>query len=579
VLLVVFGYVRGREAIGYALWMYWPGQVLIFGTVIYGVIDRSTSKGTRTGLVVVFAAVQSFLRWAYSPDAFTFSDELQHLRALNNVLETNHLFSYNYSLPVSSRYPGLENVTAELVRVASIGPFPAGTLVACAAHVLSAVCILLLFREITRSDRVACIAAIIYLLNPHSSYFNTSFLYESLALPFAILSLFFAVRFATRSRDRWTNFCGLLACMAMVIMTHHVTALAATALMWLIMGVTIFSRRARSMSRQFAICAVAVTSVVCVWVLTVAPVTIEYLGDPIHQLVSSAVAFFTFTSKVSLGGPPIPTFDRIVAPAGVLLTLFLLAANLVMMRRRPALEVCWMWLAVLIYAATGAVRVLVSNGPELSGRMLTFASLFSALGVAAALTRMTSILVRRHQRQGVLPRATGAVTVSLLLFVASIATSLPAWFQRVPNGFWIEAQAGSGFDNVGISRAEWASKNLYTGARFTGDITATVLLSTLAPLDPVKDPGAIYYSDRLTPADIAHIKSSGIIYVDVDMRLSRYTPLGGKFFPADIYDGQRIIDPDFIAKFDTIPGISRIYDSGYARFYDMRGGRDAPYAR
>ena len=114
VLLVVFGYVRGREGLGYALWLYWPGQVLIFGTVIYGVISRTTSKGARLGLVVVYATVQSFLRWAYSPHVFTFSDELQHLRTLDNVLATNHLFSHNYSLPVSSRYPGLENVTAEL---------------------------------------------------------------------------------------------------------------------------------------------------------------------------------------------------------------------------------------------------------------------------------------------------------------------------------------------------------------------------------------------------------------------------------------------------------------------------------
>ena len=199
-----------------------------------------------------------------------------------------------------------------------------------------------------------------------------------------------------------------------------------------------------------------------------------------------------------------------------------------------------------------------------------------AVGVAAAFARMTSAPVRRYPRYCVGARSVWAVTMSLLLFVASIVSSLPSWFQRVPNGFWIEAQSGSGFDNVGISRALWASKNLYTGARFAGDITATVLLSTLAPLDPVKDPGAIYYSDRLTPEDVAHIKSSGIIYVDVDMRLSECTPLGGKFFPADIYDGQRTIDPKYIAKFDTIAGVSRIYDSGYARFYECEAGGMRP---
>jgi hypothetical protein len=581
VLLVVSGYVRGREGIGYALWLYWPGQLLIFGTVIYGVVARTTSKTTRQALVVIFAAVQSFLRWSYSPHAFAFSDELQHLRALNNLLATDHLFNHNYSLPISSRYPGLENVAAELVRVASIGSFPAGTIVAGTAHVLGAACVLLLFRQITRSDRVAGIAAVIYLLNPHSSHFNTSFVYESLALPFAVLTLLFAVRFAARDRGTSINLFAVVACMSLVVMTHHVTALVTIAVMWLIAIAATILRRARPMVAQLVLCADVATLIVCVWVFMAAPVTVDYLGDPVHQLISGVVDFFSFSSDISLPGAPVPAFDRIVAPAGMLLTLCLLVTNLFHMRRRSALEVCWIGIAFLTYGAAGAVRVLVSDGPELSGRMLTFASLFSAVGVAVALARLTSPPIWRRPRwRGTIRMITAAV-VCLTLFLASIATGLPGWFQRVPNGFWIEAQSGSGFDNVGISRAEWAAENLYPGARFVGDITALVLMSSLAPLDPVKDPAAIYYSDRLTPEDIAHIKSSGIIYVDVDTRLAEYTPIGGKYFPDDIHSGIRNapMNREGIAKFDTIAGTSRIYDSGYARLYDMRGGRDAPYAR
>src|SRR3712207_8772499 len=33
---------------------------------------------------------QSFLKWAYSPDQFRFSDELQHLRTLQDILSTDH---------------------------------------------------------------------------------------------------------------------------------------------------------------------------------------------------------------------------------------------------------------------------------------------------------------------------------------------------------------------------------------------------------------------------------------------------------------------------------------------------------
>lgn len=578
VLLVVLAYDRGRAGLGFTTPLYWSGQILIFAIVAYRVLSRSTAVFDREALVLVYAAAQSVIRWAYSPHAFTFSDELQHFRALNNVLETSHLFNPNYSLPISSRYPGLENVAAELVQVSSIGPFMAGVTVAGVTHVMGAACILLLFREISRSSHIACIGALIYLLNPHAAYFNTSFLYETLALPFTVLSILFALRFATRPSERNRNFHAFLACTSIVVMTHHVSAIATAALVAIVAVATVFFNATRGFAVPLAFCAGVATLVVAGWVFAVAPVTLEYLGVPAQQFLGSLAAITQFAGEVDLPASPTPLFDRSMAPAGVLVTLGLITTNLKFMRGRRPLERCWSWIALALYLLATGTRVLISNGAELSGRLLTFAALFSALAVGTALWRIAGrpgprfVAVKDH--------AVTATAIAVVLLLGSIPTSLPPWWQRIPGQFRIEGFA-SGIDSVGMSRAEWAAAHLPPGARYLGDITSLTLLATIAGLDPIKDPGSVYYSPTLTAEDVAHIKSNSATYLDLDTRISEELPIVGKYFPEDVMSGEIFepIDAAALRKFDHIVGISRIYDSGYARLYDLRGGEESPYAR
>jgi hypothetical protein len=63
--------------------------------------------------------------------------------------------------------------------------------------------------------------------------------------------------------------------------------------------------------------------------------------------------------------------------------------------------------------------------------------------------------------------------------------------------------------------------------------------------------------------------------------MSRYAPINGKFFPQDVMSAKSRspIPIDNLTKFDGVKGLSRIYDSGEVRTYDLRGGGDSPYAR
>src|ERR1700758_271450 len=108
VLLVSLGYARARAGSGFAVPLFWTGQVLILVFAAYRLLRPSTPAPERVFLILLYAAQQSGIRWAYSPRMFTFSDELQHWRTLDSILTNHHLFGVNYSLPISPRYPGLE---------------------------------------------------------------------------------------------------------------------------------------------------------------------------------------------------------------------------------------------------------------------------------------------------------------------------------------------------------------------------------------------------------------------------------------------------------------------------------------
>ena len=102
------------------------------------------------------------------------------------------------------------------------------------------------------------------------------------------------------------------------------------------------------------------------------------------------------------------------------------------------------------------------------------------------------------------------------------------------------------------------------------------LLSALSQLDPVGNPGSLYDTSRLIPEDSALIGGLSATYLDVDTRMTREAPITRYFFKADVMMGDREtpIYESSLAKFDDLPGISRIYDSGYDHFYDLRGMQD-----
>ena len=69
------------------------------------------------------------------------------------------------------------------------------------------------------------------------------------------------------------------------------------------------------------------------------------------------------------------------------------------------------------------------------------------------------------------------------------------------------------------------------------------------------------------------LQSLSVDYLWVDVRMAQQLPASGSYFPVDP-QAQRHTEPVPLAqlvKFDHIPGLSRLYDCGDIRIYDMRG--------
>jgi hypothetical protein len=584
ILLVALAYARGRESLSFAGPLFWTGQVLIFAFVVYRVLKPSTSPRDREVLVILYAGAQSVIRWAYSPVMFQWFDELQHLRSLLNVLSTHHLFHTNFSLPISPRYPGMENVTAELVQVSSATPFVAGVLVASISHLLLGGALLLFFREVSQTSRVACIGVMFYMLSPQVHYFDTSFVYENVALPFLVLSIFFSIRFASHERGRHQNFAGLLACVAIAVMTHHVTAIATAGVLAGVALISALFPDTRSRAMPLAICAASAALIDACWVFLVAPETRDYLGGVGPQILSGITQLGQAQGKAKLPTSlPIPLIDHLCNPGGVALMLVLLAASIRLARPLPPLQRLLVWMAPGLYAVMILIRLFVGSeangehpdGAELAIRSLTYSSLFTALAVAVVLDHLVSTGARRIGPVRLPSGLVIATTIAVALLLHSTTTGLPQWWQRLPGPFRADSFV-SGIDVVGTSRAEWAGTNLQSGLRYFGDITSMALLSALSDLDPVSNPGTLYDASRLIPEDSALIGGLLATYLDVDTRMAIEAPLTRYFFKADVMIGNREapISESSLAKFDDFPGISRIYDSGYDHFYDLRGMQD-----
>lgn len=583
-LLAVSGaYIIARNAGRDPLPLYWIGIAMIAFVPMLRLLSGGATRRERIGLVVLLTMCFYAMKIAYGPTAFVFPDELQHLRTAEDVLSTGRLFEENPILPISPLFPGVENVTTALVSVSGLSIFHAGILVIAVSRLTLALGIFLLFEQATRSARAAGIAAFVYMGNPSFIHFGAQFVYESLALPLAVILMYLtARRDDVDGRRRIAMTLVLLIAAGGVIVTHHASAGVLTVILTIWAAVVALRSRVRGIRERLGprgpglILGVGIVG----WVAYVADVALTYLGPYVGNSVQQVLRLLSGglgdrqLFATTTGAAP-PQWEQLSSFAGVGVLLLGIPVGLFWVWNRHRGNALLVTMAVLaaLYPVSLGLR-LTSAGQDVAGR----ASPWLFLGIAPIIA-IAIVETWRRQRPNMIAR-TGLVLGGSLILVAGLVAGFP-FYSRLPGPYLVGGESRA-FEEQGITAATWARDVLGRENRIVSDRTNRLLMGSygeqhvVTSADTDARVGDLYTSSGVGVAEAEILRRGAVKYLVIDRRLSQALPAVGIYFERGERRRTVPLDPELLAKFDRAPAVSRVFDSGDIQIYDVERLTSAP---
>jgi hypothetical protein len=579
-LLVCVGYAGGRSGSAPAETAYWAGQLTIFVPVVWRLL-AIRGPGTReepeiVGLVLLVGAAYFAAKFAYAPLDLAFNDEFQHWRTAEDMLVTGRLFDYNYALPISPYYPGLESVTVAVVQLTGLSIFYAGVLVVGAARIVFTAALYLLVRRVSGSARVAGIASLLFTTAYYYKSILAMFIYTNLALPFLVLVLCTAVRLTTRrplqgERRTWIVL-GVLV--AVTVVTHHLTSYLLILALGLVGVLHLYRGQPGAGWRLLALAGAGVACVTA-WLVFVAPQTIGYLAPAATSLLDGVREAGSGATPTQGGLLHTPVVDRVMSYGGVLAVV--VALPLAWWRiRRTQRDRPWA-LALLLASATfyavPVIRLVSASGTEHAARLTNYVLIPVASVLAVAAVELLDSPRRRNRGFAVAV----AVAVATVVMVGGITSGWPQYWERLPSGRTLVSGSESGVGPEGLAAGYWAQEMLPDGRRIAADSNNVTLMGPLGQQNMLHGMAPLYYGTQVDEVT-SFIRLYAVQYVVVDLRLARQLPVDGEYFPDDPLASRhdRPIPLEELTKFDRLPGARRVFDGGDIVIYDTRGVSHAP---
>ncbi len=597
ILAVAYSIARGGSSLAEPL--FWAAFVIIGAPILVRLVSSAPSVRERIGLVIVLGLALFLVHLLRSPLAFTGYDELQHLRSLTDQLRTGHLFGTNPLLDVSPLFPGLETITGAVVLVSGADPFTAAIVVLGFVRILFSVALYALYREASGSDRVAGLATGIYMLNPNFTFFDSQFAYESLALPLVPAILFLVAARSGRSEHRRLSSVALVAAIATLVITHHVTSFEATGLLlvWVVINI-VRGHRDRYRTGGIVLAAGLLVMGVGAWLLNVAQLTIGYLAPPLTAAVSQLVRLLSSgqgrTLFQSSTGAVAPIWERLsgLGMAGILTGALPIGLVAVIRRLRGSSLALLLSALALAYPASLVGR-LTPTGSEAAGRSLAFIFLGLAFVVGVATIWLIDLAgtaladpssrVRRAIASVARPRLQvawrAAFTAGVVVLVLGGVVSGSAPETRLPGPYLVGADSRS-IDAVSVQTAVWSRAVLGPNRRVVADRVNRLLLGAYGD-QFVVFPGSdgveewqVFLSHQVGAAEIARLRRGQVRYLLIDRRLSTSLPLIPYYYEeGEIFEGPHTtpVSAQVLGKWDAVSGVDRIYDAGVIQLYDVGG--------
>ncbi|MBA2556915.1 MAG: hypothetical protein H0V12_06155 [Chloroflexi bacterium] len=578
-LLIALGYTFSRNGMPLAELLFWLGLIALSAPIAARLLTSGATRGERIGLVLVLGLALYGVKVLHDPLYFTFSDEFAQWRNVTEILTTGHLFNPNPLLPVTAFYPGLQTVTSTVSSVTGLPIFESGVVVLGAGRLVLLLGLFLFVEQASASPRLAGIATLIYMANPNFVYFGGQVAYESLALPFAMLALFLVVRrqSAAPSARVGLTLAALMAVGATVV-THHLTsiALAGLLVLWTVAAFVVRSRRDRGIGPGGIALMTCVAAIA--WSLYVASAMVGYLAPVLGNAIGE---FFELISGegggrqffVSGGGQAAPAWEQLTGFGAVGLILLALPFGWYQIVRHHRRAVLFVALGVASLAYPGALGLrLTAAGAETSNRSSEF--LFLPIGFVLA-TAVVGLWLRRTVNR---PRIALFTALATAIFLGGVIVGWPTW-GRLPGPYLVGGDTRA-VENQGIEVAEWAREHLGPGNRFVSDRTNRLLLGTYGQQRPVTgygdliDTKALIFRSTIGETERGIVRNGRVRYLLIDRRLSEGLPAAGIYVErGELRDIGRHTEPlelSRLAKYDSMEGVDRIFDSGDIQIYDVR---------
>jgi hypothetical protein len=551
--------------------LYWLGQLLILVPVAGRLLSRRPlSNGGTITLITVVTVAEYFLEVNYSPLGFAFNDEFLHWSGTTNMLATGKLFEVNYGLPIGTYYPGIEEVTSALISATGLSVFEAGLIVAGIAHLLFILFLYLAFCVAIRSHRIAGIALLLYFSTQSLTSFNSMFIYETLALTFMGFCMVAALRSAIEKspevRRRWF-IVAVLSIIATVI-THHVTSYVLTMFLILV-AIASWLTGSRNTAKRFGILgAIALVSVIC-WIAFIAPSTISYFSPTVEGMLQGLNQLSKSGSSDAPSVSSNPIGNTILEYAGVLVILVLIAAGAWQAWRRHRRHpwIIGMMIGSLSWFAVLGVRLGTPDGQELAGRAATYVDIPVCVLAALALTRLGSTGPARRWGAAVTAIVMAAVVA---LLIDGLANGWPPFWERLPGPHQVAAFEAS-IDPEEVDIGYQSRAMLGPGNRIAADAGIFPTLIGYGDQNGLYGDAFLYMNAPTWTKQLAgEAAGMAVQYVETDTRLTQsLSPNSDEYFPNETTPATKPLSPADINKFDNIQGVSRVYDDGTIKIYDL----------
>jgi hypothetical protein len=620
-LLVAASYTSARNEAAWALILFWLGLLLMYVPTALRLASSDASRSERLGLLIILGMSLYLVKVFHDPLAFGLSDEFMHWRTTNDILQTGHLFANNPLLPVSPFYPGLENVTTALIRLGGLSIFEGGTIIIGVARLLIVLAFFLFCEEVSRSPRVAGIAAVLYMANPSFMEIDAQFAYESLALPLVVWVLWVIL---TLEKPDQPNRLGLrlvaIAGIGAVVATHHAASylLMAFLIVWALLYVQsrlVWLNKLREWIKQkskkifgwylsfewryrlaiwpqavkkeidpdginvnpvgFALIAV----VMCViWLNFIAPKTFNYLSPWLSGAIDELFKLLTGKMQqrelfLSGSGHLAPLWERILGFASVIFILIGLPLGLgqIWQQYRRRMIVLSLAMGAVAYPLSLAFA-LTLTGAQVAHRIWPFVYIALALVLAIGVAELW--LVRPRQAIASLIFAGWASVI----FAGGLIAGWSTW-ERLPGPYLVGADARS-IEPQGVAAAYWARTYLGPRNQIVVDRTNRLLMGAYGEQNPLRTgASAVFFAPTFGWDDQTLFRRERIQYVVLDHRLSLELPEKGIYIERaepGAFNHKTPLDPQIFTKFDGLPGVNRLFDSGEISIYAVEAISNVP---